>query len=192
MVYVEADKSLWLYTAGGGVILNEAHPIGSIYWSLDPTPPQQLFGGEWMQLSGYLLRPASSGVDMDAAADGGSDTVTLGVANLPAHAHSMQNHTHTIAHYHGTGSSSHDHWAVMQSGAVGRGNIPSGSASGKYAWMSTAAGGQAALNTRTATGGSSAGSSGGPSTANTGNTGSGQAYSNLPAYKNVYAWARVA
>lgn len=169
------------------------HPVGSVYMSVLPTHPAELFGGgSWEQMDGYVLRAAKAGVTPDAAKTGGSDTVTLGVANLPAHAHSMQNHTHTIAHTHGTGDAGHTVWPTMLSGKIGRGSMPTGTASGKYAWMSTTAGGQNALSSRTATSGPSANASGGPSVASTGNAGGGAAFSNLPAYKNVYAWVRVA
>lgn len=185
------DVHMPMYHYGNPLALM-MYPVGAVYMSFNATSPEELFGGSWQQLGGYLLRPATSGVNGNySSKDGGSDTVTLGVANLPVHGHSM-GHTHTMAHYHGTGDSGHTVWPTMLSGKIGRGNIPTGTASGKYAWMSTTAGGQDALSSRTATGGSSAANTGGSSAANTGNTGSGQAYSNLPAYKNVYAWVRVA
>ena len=83
-------------------ILNEAYPINSVYISYSNTNPGTLFGGTWENIgSGKVLRGISSG---EAGKTGGSSTVTLSTANLPAHTHTYDkvnantgSHTLTIA-----------------------------------------------------------------------------------------------
>ena len=42
----------------------DAHPVGSYYWSNDPTDPSKLFGGTWEALpAGYTLIAQGSGTD---------------------------------------------------------------------------------------------------------------------------------
>lgn len=58
---------------------------GDLYFSYDPTSPAEKFGGSWVQLTDVYLRAA------DNTATGGSDTVTLTVAQMPSHTHGMPN-----------------------------------------------------------------------------------------------------
>lgn len=52
----------------------DAHPVGSYYWSDDPTDPADLFGGKWKALpAGYTLIAQGSGTD-----DFGSFSYTAG------------------------------------------------------------------------------------------------------------------
>lgn len=128
---------------------------------------------------------------------GGSQTVTLVAANLPAHTHdlththSLQSHTHTIAHTHtGTTGSAGSHYHRVPE----RGDWPVGAPVGNYgiAWSyaPTWNGGLAIATTTEpdhthsfTTGAASAANSGGPSVtstgassaANTGSIGSGTA-----------------
>ena len=72
----------------------DAHPVGSYYWSDDPTDPADLFGGTWKALpAGYTLIAQGSGTD-----DFGSYTYTAGqkygermhkltVEEMPPHTH---------------------------------------------------------------------------------------------------------
>ena len=90
--------------------LLKVYPVGSIYISYNSTNPSSLFGGTWENYgSGRVLRGINSGT---AGATGGSDTVTLTTANLPAHTHTYdkanantESHTLTVAempnHSHG-------------------------------------------------------------------------------------------
>ena len=66
-------------------ILDEAYPVNSVYISYSNTNPGTLFGGTWEIIGdGRVLKGISSGT---AGTTGGSSTVTLSTANLPAHTH---------------------------------------------------------------------------------------------------------
>lgn len=79
-----------------------AHPVGSIYQSLDSTPPSQLFGGTWEQITGRFLLAtgtptantdnyfgAVSGVQWSAGPGslGGQDYHQLTATEMPSHQH---------------------------------------------------------------------------------------------------------
>ena len=55
--------------------LDAAHPIGSIYMSLDPTDPHDLFGGTWERIQGRFLLGAGSN---DANTDNTFGSMTQG------------------------------------------------------------------------------------------------------------------
>ena len=82
--------------------LLKVYPVGSIYISYNSTNPGTLFGGTWENYgSGRVLKGINSGT---AGQTGGSSTVTLSTANLPAHTHTYDkanantgSHTLTIA-----------------------------------------------------------------------------------------------
>ena len=72
--------------------LLKVYPVGSIYISYNNTNPGTLFGGTWENYgNGRVLKGIKSGT---AGTTGGSSTVTLSTANLPAHTHNIS-HTHT-------------------------------------------------------------------------------------------------
>jgi len=86
------------------------HPVGSYFWSDDPTNPAEFFGGTWQRVTGRVLVAADENdPDFRPGQVGGVKTVTLTAAQsgLPAHSHSMA-HTHSI---------NHDHAAVTSSSA---------------------------------------------------------------------------
>ena len=63
-----------------------AHPVGSIYCSIDSTDPGTLFGGTWVAIgAGRALVAAGGGFAVGS--EGGSDTHTLAVEEMPSHAH---------------------------------------------------------------------------------------------------------
>jgi microcystin-dependent protein len=142
------------------------------------------------------------GADYPMAASGGTDATVLGVANLPAHTHTIA-HTHTMAHTH---SISHDHAnAVVASagvhnhqyrrwddGTIARGtgsdrpvNVPG---SGPLGDTSTDGAHTHVVNVPGFvgnSGASSAASTGGSSAPNSGSTGNGSAFTNMPPYRAV-------
>lgn len=65
----------------------EIYPIGSIYMSMNPTDPSELFGGVWVALNeGRVLIGANS--TYTAGSTGGEFTHTLTINEMPAHSHS--------------------------------------------------------------------------------------------------------
>lgn len=77
----------------------DAHPVGSLYWSSDPTNPSELFGGTWTQIKDKFIWAKGDSDTVNAT--GGSKTVQLTESNLPAHEHSCStvntNHTHDLS-----------------------------------------------------------------------------------------------
>ena len=80
-----------------------AHPVNSYYWSHVSTDPASLFGGTWVRVSGVFLYGRES--SMSVGASGGSKTVQLSVAQMPAHSHPrnsdggfgvVPSHTHNV------------------------------------------------------------------------------------------------
>lgn len=71
-------------------IILAAHPIGSYYWSDDPTDPTQLFGGVWTRITDvFLFAATDSQTGYQAGDNGGSKTHTLTVNEMPSHKHSL-------------------------------------------------------------------------------------------------------
>ena len=64
-----------------------AHPVGSIYQSLDSTSPETLFGGKWQTINGVFL--FSSDSNHAVGSTGGETTHTLTANEMPNHSHGM-------------------------------------------------------------------------------------------------------
>ena len=75
-------------------IMLKAHPVGSLYWSSNPTNPGTLFGGTWSQIKDKFV--LACGDTYANGATGGNANTTLTVDNLPSHTHGMNNHTHSF------------------------------------------------------------------------------------------------
>src|SRR5574344_466117 len=80
-------------------ILLAAHPVGSYYWSKSSTSPHDLFGGTWEQVKDKFIYAAGT---KGVGSTGGAETVTLTVAQMPYHSHSITietiaGHTHSIS-----------------------------------------------------------------------------------------------
>ena len=78
------------------------HPVNSFYFSYASTSPANLFGGTWTQVTNAALRGATN------VGYTGSDSHTLTVDEIPAHAHivtslgyNMNNGTNTHGSYWG-------------------------------------------------------------------------------------------
>lgn len=65
-----------------------AHPVGSYYWSSEPTDPAKLFGGTWEQVKDRFVLAA--GDSYTAGSTGGETTVTLTETQMPSHTHDFQ------------------------------------------------------------------------------------------------------
>ena len=106
--------------------LNKIYPVGTIYTSTASTNPSSFLGGTWENYgNGRVLKGINSGT---AGATGGSDTVTLTTANLPAHTHTYDkanantgSHTLTIAEMpsHTHVQNAHNHRVVFDGDFAG-------------------------------------------------------------------------
>lgn len=70
-----------------------AHPVGSLYFSTDPTNPSQLFGGEWEQWGKGRVPVGIDTNDSDfntVEKTGGEKTHKLTVQELASHSHGFQ------------------------------------------------------------------------------------------------------
>lgn len=76
-------------------ILDKAHPVGSLYWSKILVNPNELFVGVWERITEGFVFAAGDEDPVDDVVRG-SDTVTLGVNNLPKHTHGLNKHSHAI------------------------------------------------------------------------------------------------
>lgn len=89
---------------GGGY----AYPVGSIYMSVNPTSPAELFGGTWEPLDqGRVL--IGAGTSHPAGETGGEETHKLTTSEMPSHNHSMDS---AGSHSHGgsaLSAGSHEH-----------------------------------------------------------------------------------
>ncbi|MBP5597077.1 MAG: hypothetical protein J6Y02_16965, partial [Pseudobutyrivibrio sp.] len=162
------------------ILLEMCYPVGSFYISTKNVSPQTFLGGTWESRSGYMLRAATSGVTFDKVndtIDGGSDDAFL------------RNHTHTFtgsAVNSGTVSANHTHAYTAPTGKTGW--DPKASGSNNNHWWgnpgsSVASGTISANHTHSVT------AAGTNSTVGDGADGTGK---NLPKYKNVYMWERIA
>lgn len=98
----------WKKYLTDNIIYNAVYPVGiCIQFDANVNPNTAFPGTTWAQIvDGRQVRAAE-----DAAAigtTGGSDTVVLAEANLPAHTHTVATHSHTIAtHSHTIAQHSH-------------------------------------------------------------------------------------
>lgn len=94
-----------------------AYPVGSVYISAVSTSPASLFGGVWEQIKDAFL--LSAGDDYAAGSTGGAAEITLGTANLPAHAHTRgtMDITGSLYCYSAYNKGNDDYWTNATSGA---------------------------------------------------------------------------
>ena len=68
----------------------DQHPVGSIYQSVLPTDPSELFGGTWQMLKDVFLMAA--GDTYKAGSKGGEAEHVLTVDEMPKHRHSSSSY----------------------------------------------------------------------------------------------------
>ena len=149
-------------------IFNQAHPVGSYYWSSDSTNPANLFGGTLEQIKDTFILAA--GDTYKAGSTGGESTHTLSGAEIAAHTHSFSATTTS------SGSHKHSMGELWSAGTTGGGNA--------YVMDNN----RKVTDRNTETAGSHTHSISGT----TGATGSSQPHNNMPPYKVAYCWHRTA
>lgn len=103
-------------SAGGGGsqadVINWVYPVGSLYWSQVNTDPATLFPGTtWTQITDKFIYAAPSGTA--AKTTGGTSSVTLSMANMPSHTHTMSGSTNSATpsmYLSGSTNSAGSHW----------------------------------------------------------------------------------
>lgn len=149
-------------------ILDLVYPIGSLYWSKNPTNPATLFGGTWTQIKDKFILAA--GDSHAVGATGGAASVALQIEHLPPHAHSATGTASTVG--------AHEH--TWYSGRYGSSNY------------STSADGAGAGQENTAHKTYGNGSHSHTISISIGQTGKGTAHENMPPYVTYYCWERTA
>lgn len=161
-------------------LLDIIYPVGSIYMSTSDKNPSTLFGfGTWTQIQNTFLLAAGS--NYTAGNTGGSATTTLSTNNLPAHNHEA-NSTYNGADFDIRAGSNDDRYLV----AAGN-NTTVGSGEGANKWTAAFS-----ISTSAPSRKNDKVYIGGAVTTTTKNTGSGEAFSNMPPYLAVYMWKRTA
>lgn len=89
--------SAWKIYLTNGTIYNTVYPIGiCVQFDANVNPNTAFPGTTWAQIvDGRQVRAAENAAAIGTT--GGSDTVVLAEANLPAHTHTVATHSHTIA-----------------------------------------------------------------------------------------------
>lgn len=80
-------KSADSFIIGGRMLLDYLHPVGSYYWSSDPTSPETLFGGKWNQIKDTFILAAGDTYNVNET--GGSASHTMVQEEMPNHYHMM-------------------------------------------------------------------------------------------------------
>lgn len=151
-----------------------AHPVGSIYQSLDSTSPADLFGGTWEKLENRFLLAAYDGCT--AGSVGGEATHTLTVNETPVHGHTVRiwNNAGTTAAAknwisNGATQSTQDSGIQFRDATVDSHNL--------FTWTSNPIAAQ---------------SGNGDQAGRTDSAGGGAAHNNMPPYIAVWTWKRTA
>ena len=97
------------------------YPVGSIYMNVTNLNPATIFGGTWEEIQDRFLLGRSAAHQVGQT--GGSETVTLTVAQMPAHTHTGPSHTHSTPNHTHTATcgsaGAHTHTITMASGGGG-------------------------------------------------------------------------
>lgn len=172
-------------------ILLLAHPVGSYYWSAEPTNPGTLFGGNWTQIKDKFI--IAVGDNHIAGTSYGSNTKNL------SHTHTSAAHTHTTGNHTLTINEMPSHGHDMDEHQYGGGGYKNkmgirGDGGGAANWVPQYAQ-QNAYSTYkpTNTGGSEAHNHGNTGSTTPGNTGSSlsSTFDITPACEAAYCWKRI-
>ena len=75
--------------------LNRVYPVGAVYISFDNTDPSNLFGGTWTRIGERFLyaAPTDPQSPLSVWDEGGEETHTLTIDEMPAHSHKVDANT---------------------------------------------------------------------------------------------------
>lgn len=160
-----------------GGIMNKVYPVGSIYMSVNPNDPAELFGGIWSRWGSGRV-PVGVDDQQDEFKDveqiGGENMHVLTTAELAAHTHIQELHNHVqLPHSHSLAG--HTHSFSSSTDAAGNHTHTlsgtTGGAEGNSGEVSTESADTSAVNQ---------------------NTGESAAHNNLQPYVTCYMWKRIA
>lgn len=165
------------------------YPVGSIYMNVTNLNPATVFGGTWEEIQGRFLLGRSAAHQVGQQA--GAETVTLTVAQMPAHTHTGPSHTHsTPNHTHtATCGSAGAHTHTVERKKVAATGTAKYAAQAGATHNTSSAGAHTHTITIASGGGGTTGAAG---TGNTGSAGSGQAVNIMPPFLSVFMWKRIA
>ncbi len=89
------DPGCALDASQAPALLLSAHPVGSLYMSVDETSPATLFGGTWERLKDRFVLAA--GDAYAAGTTGGEAAHALTVSEMPSHTHTYVDAPHLYA-----------------------------------------------------------------------------------------------
>jgi microcystin-dependent protein len=191
-------------------MINAIYPVGSYYWSSSSTSPATLFGvGTWERVKDRFVLAA--GDTYSAGSTGGEAAHKLTVAEMPAHSHTVNNHTHTYSNATGVQGHTltvnempaHTHVMVRQHW-FDSDKVSDSNSGAIYSWKTTYGSTSATyINSKSdlfTTGGSQSHSHGlskanantGGSAPGTSSVGSSTEHNNMPPYVTAYCWHRTA
>lgn len=161
-------------------MFSNMYPVGSIFMSVKSTNPSTYFGGTWVAWGSGRVPVGINTSDSNFSTvekTGGASTVTLTIAQMPAHTHTFTGSSATTAskgaHTHNIGRDS--------DGAAGSGSVYTVHSSGVSGADNTAPTSSAGAHTHTVT-----------AKGTNASTGGGGAHSNLQPYIVCYMWKRTA
>lgn len=148
------------------------HPVGCYYTSDKPTDPGKLFGGTWEPIQDTFLWCA--GPKHAAGTSGGEETHTLTLAESVKHGHNVYVYTGSNP---SAGTEAH-HWSADGTTA----EVAPNGATFSHTWCS---GNFKTWGNTTMTGG-------GDPSGTTNALGENQPHNNMPPFRSVYCWHRIA
>lgn len=192
--FTPADSDVFLFGSGGynslrkisflsirKRLLSLIYPVGSVYESIQPTDPGDLFGGVWNRFGdGRVLVGVSNETEFNyVEKTGGEKTHALTTSEMPLH-------THNIPPLSGTANSSgsHTHTATAEynkDAAIG-GKAARVAGGGEYRTTAPITLDRQGEHTHTVN----------TNQSETDSSGYGYAHNNMPPYITVYRWVRVA
>lgn len=168
----DANGNVEVSTVDVSSIVNIIYPVGSLYWSKNPTNPATLFGGTWTQIKDKFILAA--GNTYAVGATGGSATVALTTEQMPAHSHTRGTMNVTGSFY----ANQNEHYTTNNgSGAFKRTKQNSDSKGSTGHDMAFSKYDFTASNSWSGS---------------TSSVGSGSAHNNMPPYVTYYCWERTA